>query len=312
MIFNMTLRREMKFNSILNIDNIVFAEVPLFTFVLIVLTMCVWCTIWYVNRLFAFLMHWQQEIQYIWMYLNNVSSFAVVMHFCQNLADCDAGGGVVVFVGCRFSSSAGANIQPNNAAFANLRLELGIQNFLLLTQLSKFLILVNMDLWAREFSIIWPMVNYHCWQGNCFYRFYIYHSICWCALKILQCAKSSSYNKPIITFWIECVCVLFCCRHLWWNSLYAFNPDKYEPITSILPYHSQPMQFLQPRTFQPFGFVWVNCLFVLLMFSHAAHFISIQLELFVYHLSWKRSSIENHLLPLQWFPLNTTLNLVEN
>ena len=231
MIFNMASRREMKFNSILNIDNIVFAEALVFAFVLIVLTMCVWCTIWYVNRLSAFLMHWQQEIQYIWMYLNNVSSFAVVMHFCQNLADCDAGGGVVVFVGCRFSSSAGANIQPNNAAFANLRLELGIQNFLLLTQLSKFLILENMDLWAREFSIVWPMVNYHCWQGNCFYRFYIYHSICWCALKILQCAKSSSYKLIHFLNWV-CLCTFLLSASLvkfsvriqpWWRWANYFN-----------------------------------------------------------------------------------------
>ena len=126
MIFNMASRREMKFNSILNIDNIVFAEVPLFTFVLIVLTMCVWCTIWYVNRLFAFLMHWQQEIQYIWMYLNNVSSFALLlMHFCRNLADCDAGAeGVCGICGLQIFSTVQVQIykyttkQRSNCKFA--------------------------------------------------------------------------------------------------------------------------------------------------------------------------------------------------
>ena len=66
-----------KFNS--NIENLVFAEDFLFAYVLSVPTMCVWCMIWCVNRLAAFLMHWQQEIRYIWMYLNNVRA---LLHCC--------------------------------------------------------------------------------------------------------------------------------------------------------------------------------------------------------------------------------------
>ena len=54
------------------------------------------------------------------------------------LADCDAGAleVFVVFVACWFSNTAGANIQPNNAAIANL--QFWIQNFHFLTQKLHF------------------------------------------------------------------------------------------------------------------------------------------------------------------------------
>ena len=108
-------------------------------------------------------MHWQQELQYIWMYPNNAKqpllrscwcSFARIWQIVMQ------GRGVVVFVGCRFSTavSAGflqclcklciysicevqylwavdfagrarANIQLNSEAFANLRLEFKAQVF---------------------------------------------------------------------------------------------------------------------------------------------------------------------------------------
>ena len=72
----------------------------------------------------------------------DISECIWIMFFCTAagafLADCDAGAGevFVVFVACRFSSTAGANIQPNNAAIANL--QFWIQNFHFLTQKLHF------------------------------------------------------------------------------------------------------------------------------------------------------------------------------
>ena len=141
------------------------SSIACFAYVLSLFTVCVWCTIWYVNRSKAFLMHWQQELQYIWMYPNNAKqpllrscwcSFARIWQIVMQ------GRGVVVFVGCRFSTAVsagfvqyfcsicasfvqylwstvfvgcrfcrqrGANIQLNSEAFANLRLEFKAQVF---------------------------------------------------------------------------------------------------------------------------------------------------------------------------------------
>ena len=212
-----------------------FVEDFLFLHVLSVLMMCVWCTIWYVNRLSAFLMHWQQEIQYIWMYLNNVSSFALLMHFCQNLADCDAGGGVCGICGLQISEQCRCKYTTKQCSIwkfppqilystcslfnkqHSIDLELATPHYVCYLSISK----LGLTLWSLGFEIDIYFSN------TTFITLFSRYNTCQYELKILQCARLR-HNIPNIctthildafvsTFWLFVSLVKF----------HVFNPDRY-------------------------------------------------------------------------------------